>query len=523
MSSLLSLPKELLLLILEALANGKRAPCRPWVLHRGSSDWLSLATTCCFLYKLARDTPTLWARIDVTKELRWLELSLERSDNLPLDVMVHDPSAVQGTVERVQAHASRIRGLVVVQADDYTSTTLTPLLSIPLPSLEVLQINTSGRIEGYSPMEDEEITLDTHLFPRLHTVHVGHLPFDWDSTCLPQLKRLALEKSYPNIWLHKAQWLEVLGRCQALEHLHIDCSLPYAPYEPDADLAGQVVPLPNLKILNLISNSPREIGSVLAHLRPSAHAQIELYADVMTDDPQGSTTTLLTALPVRLPVLAHATSASIGGFLFFECAAEGPNPGRIQLFCDPDSEEWETYTSTPERALADVRALLSGAPLTKLSLALAIPYMRPWRQAAYAALFQAFPTLRELDFTGDGVDNMLDLAVPTIAVCEGYFLSALLALDGADASAPPSERRYVLPHLQVLSLRNMQWHDRLLEHLEAVLGPSGRGGVGLRLARLYIAAYERVVDAGSVAAHEAGLARLRLLVTGETSYQDVER
>ncbi|KAI0710681.1 hypothetical protein C8Q76DRAFT_738267 [Earliella scabrosa] len=507
-TSLLHLPRELLISVFEILrvAEGPQVYCLPWTLYRSSTAWLPLAGANRHLRNVACDTPTIWAAIDVDRNVRWLELALIRSANLPLDVMIHDHTQIPNAVELLLPHAFRIRKLAIIKADAHTLAAVRPLLSVSMPQLEVLQINTSGRISDYSPLSDEETNIDAALLPQLHSLHLGHVPFHWRSSVLPQLRRLALEYSRPNVWLLQAEFLQIIGTCTSLEYLKLNGCLPYI-MDSDAATAtaSTVVHLPNLKSLDISSNTPHDIHSLLSHLALGEHVQLDIYSDVQIDDPDDMAITLLDALPAapaRLPILATATSAALGGHVMFECAHTNPDndnirrPGHVQVFLDPDSEDWEY---TPTQSLDDLRALLHGAPLTKLSLWHDFPHGAPADPTSYVGVFHAFPALAELEHTARSV---------------GEFYGILVAL------VAPDEPGCVLPRLRALSLVVRGWYDALLDDVRILLVAREQGGGG-RLAKLSVRVAGRPRDDAVLdGAHEDALATLRGVVAGEVVYVD---
>ncbi len=512
--TLTQLPPEIILVIFRILAEGPQISGR---LYRTSTAWLALSSACRNLRDLACQTPTLWAKADIHDDIRWLELSLDRSADVPVDLVLYKPWTIPPAVQLLLLHNSRIRQLVIIQASADTLTALKPLLSVPLPQLEVLHIHANAtRIEDYSPFDDDEVDLLPALVPRLHSLHLGRVPFSWRSAVLPQLRRLALQYSRPNTWIPQTEFMHVLGACaSSLEYLKISFCLPYDIDALAAD-PSIVVSLPNLATLDLRCTSPREVHSLLSHLALSEHVELIVYSDVMTDDIDDMSSTLLDALPARpdrIPILATATSASLRGWLMFECshADTHPNPngssppGRVQVFLDPDLHELWDYT--PRQSLEDFRTLLSGAPLTRLMLSPDSLSMQD--SASYIALFQAFPALAQLEFT-------------VLSYTSGFILYGALSAADADGTG------CVLPRLQTLKLVTDHEHYDA-EHLggvRPVLAARERLGAP-RLCKLSI-----LVTGGSLPEHtawhaeclrvfEAGLGHLRD-VAGEVVYESTQ-
>jgi hypothetical protein len=79
-SALLRLPNEILLSIVDLLVSDS-------VIDRGeTTGWLAFMSTCMRARSLVLDTPRLWARIDLTRNVDWVRLCVQRAFPFPLSI-----------------------------------------------------------------------------------------------------------------------------------------------------------------------------------------------------------------------------------------------------------------------------------------------------------------------------------------------------------------------------------------------------------------------------------------------------
>ncbi|KAM5545711.1 hypothetical protein V8D89_000749 [Ganoderma adspersum] len=489
---MLSLPNELIALILLHLSEGPEIDDSSWPLRSSSHGWLPFAQTFRRVHDVAVSTQHLWQRLAVFSKNGGLNTALSRSGDLEIDVIFHRPHIIPSGFMLLAPHAARMRMLVIVEADHNTHSALRFLLARPMPALTTCQIHLVHRyIHQPRPDGMMRFTVDSTLVPNLRTLQLGVLSLDWRSEAVSRLHRLSLWSAAPQVLVTFDRFLDILESCTALEHLEIR-HIPQFALPDDASDWQRVVALPHLHTLILESSYYLEVSLLLSHLQLSEHVDVDIALDIDTDfedDAFLALPDILTTDPTRLPLLALATSASFAscGFISVECSAPAHGPGRLRVFLNPGSAEEidEGWHYPPTQAVAHFCALLEHAPLRALELQLAWPYAGETCAAGgmFAFVFSTFPGLEELAY-GGGANEASDRQLVDV-----------LAGD-------------VLPRLRVLRLG--EWSGELVSLLVDVL--QGRTAGGLRLSQLHV----RVVAEGESVAG-AALHELQGLVDGDVN------
>ncbi|KAI1793652.1 hypothetical protein LXA43DRAFT_1059670 [Ganoderma leucocontextum] len=481
---MLSLPNELIALLLVRLSEGLEIDESSWPLRNSSRAWLPLAQTCHRVHEVAVSTQHLWRCIAVFTT-GGFDTALGRSGDLEIDVIFHRPHIIPSAFMLLATHAARVRMLVVIEADRDTHSALRFLLARPMPALKTCQVHLVHRDILQHRHGEMRFAVDHALVPNLRTLQLGILRLDWKSATIPRLRRLSLCNSFPRTFLTFDRFLDVLQSCAALEYLKIVRSPPFMTPVPSTE---RTVALPNLRTLILESSDYTEVSALLAHLQLSEHIDLDINLDIDTDIEEEAVLTIPDILPIdptRLPLLASATSASLtsDSAVLIECIG----PGRLQAFLNPASatETDQGWHYTPSQAVAHFCALLAHAPLRALELGLAWPYAGETCAASgmFAHVFQAFSALEELAY-GGGANEASDRQ-----------------LLGAFAGV-------ALPRLRVLQLR--EWNGELVPFLVQVL--QMRMTRGLRLSQLDIQ-----LAPGSEGVPDMGLRALRQLVDGDVT------
>ena len=409
---MLSLPNELVALILVHLSEGSEIDESSWPLRSSSNGWLLLAQTCRRIYDVAVSTQHLWQRLAVFSQTGGLDTALSRSGDLEIDLIFHQPHVIPSAFTLLASHAAQIRSLIIVETDRNTLCALRFLFSRPMPALTTCQFHLARRsIRLPHRSSAMWFTVDSALLPNLRTLQLRMVPLDWSSNAIPSLRRLSLWNASPQFFTSCRRFLDILESFTALEHLEIRNTPLFAP---PRQCTERVVALPYLHTLILESSHYNEISALLSHLQlsESANVEIHMHLDINTELLCRRLVTLSHLLPrnpTRLPILASADSASFDfnrGFVFVECSALAhAKPGRLSALlksASAASSDQLGWRYTPSQAAVHFAGLLQHAPLRVLDLRLAWPHAGETSAASgmFEYVFLTFSELEELVYCG---------------------------------------------------------------------------------------------------------------------------
>ncbi|KAM5545709.1 hypothetical protein V8D89_000747 [Ganoderma adspersum] len=443
---MLSLPNELVALILVHLSEGSEIEESSWPLRTSSNGWLPLSQTCRRIHDVAVSTQHRWQRITVFSKIGGLDTALSRSGDLEIDVIFHQPHAIPSAFMLLTSHAVQLRSLVIIEADHNTLCALQFLFSRPMPALTTCQVHLVHQpIRLPRRSGAMWFTVDSTVLPNLRALQLGMLPLDWNSEAISSLRRLSLRDASPQFFMSCGQFLDILESFTALEHLEIRNTPLFAP---PRQCTERVVALPYLRTLILESSHHNEISALLFHLQLSSNADIEINIDINTEFLCRRLVTLSHVLPrnpTPLPLLASAASASFAfnhGCVFVECSAPADaKPGRIRVLLNPGSalESDQGWYYTPSQAAVHFSGLLEHAPLRALELRFAWPYAGETCAASgmFAYVFLTFSELEELAYSRGGneasdkqlLDVLANGALPRLRVLRlGEWSGELISL-----------------------------------------------------------------------------------------------
>ncbi|KAM5545590.1 hypothetical protein V8D89_000628 [Ganoderma adspersum] len=476
---MLSLPNELVALILVHLSEGSEIEESSWPLRTSSNGWLPLSQTCRRIHDVAVSTQHLWQRIAVFSKIGGLDTALSRSGDLEIDVIFHQPHVIPSAFMLLTSHAVQLRSLVIIEADHNTLCALQFLFSRPMPALTTCQVHLVHQpIRLPRRSGAMWFTVDSTVLPNLRALQLGMLPLDWNSEAISSLRRLSLRDASPQFFMSCGQFLDILESFTALGHLEIRNTPLFAP---PRQCTERVVALPYLRTLILESSHHNEISALLFHLQLSEDIDVEINLDI--SPPRVLCRRLVTLSrvlprnPTRLPLLASAASASFAfnhGCVFVECSAPAyAEPGRLRVLLKSGSaaESDQGWHYTPSQAAVHFAGLLQHAPLRALELLFAWPYTGETCAASgmFVYVFLTFSELEELAYSG-GANEASDRQLLDVLA------------NGA------------LPRLRMLRLG--EWNGELVSSLVEVLQIRANGG--LRLSQLdiqVVASGERVSGA----------------------------
>ncbi|KAI0643375.1 hypothetical protein C8Q79DRAFT_174744 [Trametes meyenii] len=433
------LPSELLVTIFELVLFHRMMSCEE------AEDFprprpLAIANSVCTRWReFINGTPFLWRYVVVDRGSEWLRICLNRSRDVPLNILFLRGTVFVQSSSLLFALSRRIRTLVLCDTTQNALRLVDMLIAAPLPALEDLRINAARCEEACARYGD---TLGA--CPSLRAVYLDSAHLDWQSPAVRQLRSIKLLN-----WQHRDQnitlaaFLRCLESCPNLEDLYFDFALPVF------DCASQpapVVSLPRLRSLSLVcaSSGPRpDVFYVLSHIRLPLTADIEVYAQVTAENAHEiipmDFTQHIPCDPTCLPILLAATSAVLRPY-FFQCAADAR--GSLEVNLD--------YVGQIDRDIKhdgyikDFCRLLTKAPLTHLRVENLSVARELW-----LLLFKTFPTLTKLTVYALGSRN------------SNSRVSAVPALEALGED--------LIPNLRVLTVLQERDQPDLLDAISSVL------------------------------------------------------
>ncbi|KAG9034362.1 hypothetical protein FS837_002232 [Tulasnella sp. UAMH 9824] len=181
-----SLPTELLLYIFDLyMQYNRKGKARGY--YRKLAE---LSTVCTRWYKVVRTSPTLWTVITSAVPKNIIALALERSSNLPLDIVYRDEQIIthwddlSSFAAYLQPPLGRSKTLNILSFD--IAETIIEILRLPMPVLEEAKL-IKPFLERDTPV---------HLFqdkaPRLTDITLEGFVCDWDGDSFHRLNTLSI-------------------------------------------------------------------------------------------------------------------------------------------------------------------------------------------------------------------------------------------------------------------------------------------------------------------------------------------
>ncbi len=274
--------------------------CQP----RSPPTWFVLAGVCLYWRDVINGNPMFWRCIDVGLRLEWLDLCLQRSAQLKVNILLRETLDVSPAVlsNVLAPHKDRISVFI-----DFSLTCDEPLCPLPMPQLRFLNLAIT---HVNHPEEDVDHDGACPIIPLLPAVgeHNGTFPqlesagLTGIAIAIPvglvfsSLICLSLRNcSFSGPIAHPScHILHVLDACPSLQEVTLSISLASLMH-PDMDgLVPRVVAVPELCFLHTFDD-PELISEFLSRLQFRDDVDIDLSTYVSTE-PE-----LVHALPHMLP------------------------------------------------------------------------------------------------------------------------------------------------------------------------------------------------------------------------------
>lgn len=341
-----------------------------------------MTAVCCFWRELALATPSLWNTVEVYKTTHWLELSLVRSLDTPLQLVFHYLDTTCAAVPKILPRAHRIRVLILPALDvpspgsyhsvDPDITPFLPLLNTPMPALKTLVAYVKRSIRYDPPALPQFEIFTTHL-PSLRTLRISRVSVPWSTGLLSGLSTLDLRACTISGTLPSPdQFLDVLECCTALEELRLldlFVSTVFGPHIANIAMSNpdRVIRLPKLQAVKL-ADIPSATAWLLSRLTFHPGMCITV-TGWLPDDLNGHFNSafisliphhgLLTSLfPTSTPI--HGYIRMMPDFAELSVQAIGVATKLSLRLRSRGREEWDVYL---QHALRDFCALFSGLPI----------------------------------------------------------------------------------------------------------------------------------------------------------------
>lgn len=256
--------------------------------------WTKLMAVCTHWRDLICGTPEFWQKISVGRNPLWLELCLQRSQRLLIQLSFWHPVVIEQTLKGLRPHWSRIENLAFRELDCAQFTgSQTWLTTPPLPQLQTLILNVRhkhhrGR-DGNSEHDDTGaiLMLQTGLLPRLKTLRLEGISLTGEPIAFSTLRVLELcEYNASRPLFTTVQFITLLNSCTSLERLRImDNALRAVVSSPvgerDEALVAQLSP--RLRMMT-VQGHVEEISSLLSHVSVPAHVDLFLSTREETEE-----------------------------------------------------------------------------------------------------------------------------------------------------------------------------------------------------------------------------------------------
>ena len=297
------LPNEMLVYIIEL--------SQPTPDALDAANWLGRLYICRRWYHLITSVPRFWRDIYVSSHPEWLELCLSRCAGvIPANVYITGRFSLMSTIPALQDHASAIRGITYTILRASWVSDIAQLLSVPLPSLQTIDISLSTKSPRYATIDSRPENL-THLKTlKLRCCRVPTNPAIYATLSSLNISRCSWRIRFEN-------FLDVIKVARTLSVLILDdCFAEW--YKVPQGLARRNPPrrtpilLRQVRFLQLTAIPAALASQLLAHIRiPNAH---HLHINAHTRH-QIASTGVWDILPVNVaafcPSLTLATSLRI--------------------------------------------------------------------------------------------------------------------------------------------------------------------------------------------------------------------
>lgn len=262
-----SLPAELLLYIFEL--------CMQY--HRTKGYYRSLgelSKVCIRWYKLVQSSPALWTAITSSEPKSVIALALEKSSNLPLDVVYRDEeemtnwSDLSSFVAYLQPYMGRLKTMDIVSLG--RAEPIIDILRHPMPLLEEVQL-----VDPFV-MWDTPVNLFQNKAPRLTDITLEGINCHWDGDSFHGLNTLSISwVSFPS----GATILDILSNSPQLRKLEINCC---RVDRRDTPSLPNVV-APRLSFLHLDLGLPKLVQNLTDHIRTGKRCSFRTYLQASSE------------------------------------------------------------------------------------------------------------------------------------------------------------------------------------------------------------------------------------------------
>lgn len=201
---------------------------------------------CRFWREIAVHSPRLWQSIDVQRSVRWLEIALDRSGNMPLELVFHHLDTARDAIPTILPHTQRLHKLILPPLDQIHPAAspprihrtdimpFLPLVCAVMPTLTVLTFpahHTNHTDEFVRP----RLGWLTTPPPSLRVLRIACVSVPWSTALLSKVTRLELRAcTSDGPALSCDGFLDVLGACIALAELKLIDTFVSSTLRPDA-------------------------------------------------------------------------------------------------------------------------------------------------------------------------------------------------------------------------------------------------------------------------------------------------
>lgn len=444
-----TLPAEILLEVFKyslTPEKGNRSLKRPWARLMG---------VCRHWCALVRNAALFWRTIKVSGSTKWLDVSLRRSQGVPLRITLSCDCDMKAAIPMLVQHADHIKDL---ELNPLNCRVLNPLFDCSFPLLASLAVCIDPRYSN-APSLDRAALLRSDNCSHLESLSLTRFPLSWTKPLLANLQSLSLTDCESSTKpLSFSEFLDTLGHGQQLRHLHLRHFLSAALSTQTSVPHGRLVTLPKMCTLHCY-DVPALISRLISHLHTPDDAHNVLIGEFSDadDDPSTSFAALLPQDPTRAPFMRSMHSAYLDvGKTTNELICDGPS-GAFCLLSLRRAALWDGWL---ERGLRQLPALFS-FDATQLSSLTVSGDMNAASPDAWDLVFNSFPTLHALV-----LDVKQGGAFPTVAI---HSLSA----PQSGGEGVPCVR---CPALATLDIDGWRWTQTGAEDILACLQARAAGG-----------------------------------------------
>ncbi|KAI0787835.1 hypothetical protein C8Q74DRAFT_1446436 [Fomes fomentarius] len=305
--------------------------CQP----RCPPTWFVLAGVCRYWRDVINGNPMFWRCIDVGLRLEWLDLCLQRSAQLKVNILIRETLDVSPAVlsDILAPHRDRISVFI-----DFSLTCDVPLCPLPMPQLRFLNLVITHvnhaeddlDHDGACPMIPLLPAVGEHngTFPQLESVGLTGIAISipvgltFSSLICLSLRNCSFSGPIAHPSCHI---LHVLDACPSLQEFSLSISLASLMH-PDMDgLVPRVVAVPELCFLQTFDD-PELISEFLSRLQFRDDIDLDLTTFVFTEPELLAILHSITYVAVEVDLL-HAAKVNIKALV----DKDHPFHGRIEL------------------------------------------------------------------------------------------------------------------------------------------------------------------------------------------------